>query len=160
MAHQTTLKKGVNYPGLGVGAFIVNDKGEILMGLRGPDARNEPGHWNIPGGGVELGELRSATVLREVQEEVGLRVEIIAELLANDHHIPADPANNKPAQHWVTTPFVVRIAPGQTPKVMEPTTFSEIGWFHIDNLPEPLVISMAPGLRAYRDYLAQKPPKY
>ena len=40
--------------------------------------RFEPlkGQWSLPGGGVELGETLEASVAREMQEEIGLEVEV------------------------------------------------------------------------------------
>jgi len=58
-------------PVIGVGAVIICD-GRILLEKRG----NEPGKgkWSVPGGIVELGESPEQAVVREVQEETGLRV--------------------------------------------------------------------------------------
>ncbi|WP_439032034.1 NUDIX hydrolase [Gordonia terrae] len=57
-----------------VGALITDDDGRILLILR----RNEPsaGHWSLPGGKVEPGETLEEAVVREVQEETGLIVEV------------------------------------------------------------------------------------
>lgn len=39
--------------------------------------RRDCDFWNLPGGGVELGEAPWQAVLREVREEVGLEVEVV-----------------------------------------------------------------------------------
>jgi len=52
-------------------ACIRDEEGRILL-LRRSDADNL---WGFPGGGMELGERASETVVREVREEVGLDVE-------------------------------------------------------------------------------------
>ena len=58
---------------MGVGAVIVH-LGKVVLVRR----RFEPlaGQWSIPGGGVELGETLEACVVREMQEETGLHVEV------------------------------------------------------------------------------------
>src|SRR5258708_37630852 len=60
-------------PVVGVGAVVVTG-GRVVLVKRG----HEPlaGEWNLPGGGVELGETLEAACAREVLEETGLVVEI------------------------------------------------------------------------------------
>ena len=59
-----------------VGAVVTDDRGRLLLVLRG----REPaaGLWSIPGGKVEPGEAREEAVRREVLEETGLLVEVVA----------------------------------------------------------------------------------
>ncbi len=60
-------------PVVGVGAVIIRD-GKILLVKRG----NEPNRlmWSIPGGIVKVGESLIEALKREVEEEVGLKVEV------------------------------------------------------------------------------------
>lgn len=59
-----------------VGGVVHDAQGRLLLVLRG----REPaaGVWSIPGGKVEPGEPREAAVEREVLEETGLVVEVLA----------------------------------------------------------------------------------
>lgn len=61
------------FPLVGVAALIL-DQGRILLVKR----KYEPGKglWSLPGGLVDLGEKTKDAVVREVEEETGLRVEI------------------------------------------------------------------------------------
>lgn len=64
------------YPGhpvVGVGAVVLVD-GRIVLVKRA----HEPlmGEWNLPGGGVELGETLEQACAREVLEETGLAVAV------------------------------------------------------------------------------------
>jgi len=68
------VKKGVNYTGVGVGAVIVNNNGEIFLGKRGRDSRNQIGFWSIPGGGVRFGEKLADAIIREVKEEHDIKI--------------------------------------------------------------------------------------
>lgn len=67
----------------GAAAIIFNEQGQILLQKRGDN-----GLWGLPGGGHELNESLSQTVLREVREETGLDVAIVRLI-----GIYSDPAN-------------------------------------------------------------------
>jgi len=56
-------------------AVVIERTGKILLGRRGPGTR-EPGKWSFPAGFVERGEQVEAAAVREVREEVGLRVDL------------------------------------------------------------------------------------
>jgi ADP-ribose pyrophosphatase YjhB (NUDIX family) len=51
-------------------AIVADDDGRILL-----QRRRDSGYWALPGGTMNLGESISQTVVREVEEETGLRVE-------------------------------------------------------------------------------------
>jgi 8-oxo-dGTP diphosphatase len=54
-----------------VGAFaiIFNELGQVLL-----SHRRDMDAWNLPGGGLEMEELPTECVVREVREEIGLEV--------------------------------------------------------------------------------------
>ena len=106
-------------------------------------SRNERGSWEAPGGSVEFGEKRVDAVKREMKEELGVEVEILALLHVADEIIVKD------KQHWVATSYVVAIKKGQKPKIMEPTKCDAIGWFPLDNLPKPLSLITKLDLQEY-----------
>ena len=58
-----------------VSALILNDRGEMLMTLRRPDARR-PSCWENPGGKVEDGETDEEALRREMAEELGVTARI------------------------------------------------------------------------------------
>lgn len=139
------MQKGKDYIGVGVGAMIFNDQGEILLARRAQAAKNECGCWECPGGGVEFGETMLQAVKREVREELDVEIKIEYQLRAIDHLIPAE------GQHWVATPFVAKIASG-VPKIIEPHKCDAIGWFSLGKLPKPLSIATQLNLVDYREY--------
>lgn len=147
------MKPGKDYIGVGVGVMIFNDKGELLLAKRGRAAKNERGHWEVPGGSVDFGETRAEAAIREAREELGLDVVIVHELLGIDHLIPAE------EQHWVTTPFIVEIPAGQEPRIMEPHKCDELAWFSIDELPEPLSIATQCNVVIYKQHLKNRKGK-
>lgn len=58
------------YPEPTVGAFIFNERGELLL----LQSHKWPGRYVVPGGHVELGERLEEAVVREAWEETGLNV--------------------------------------------------------------------------------------
>ncbi len=58
---------------VGVGAVVMMD-GRIVLVKRGHEPLKD--RWNLPGGGVELGETLEAACIREVREETGLDVRV------------------------------------------------------------------------------------
>lgn len=119
------MKRGVDYIGVGVGAAIFNDKGEVFITLRGKEAKNEQGKWEIPGGSVEYGETFEEAVKREIKEEHGIEIKIIELLGICDHIIPDE------HQHWVSPTYICKIIKGK-PKILEPNKCEQVGWFSID----------------------------
>jgi 8-oxo-dGTP diphosphatase len=62
-------------PIVGAGAVVMKD-GEVLLIRRGKPPKL--GSWSLPGGAQELGETIEDAVVREVLEETGLEVRVIA----------------------------------------------------------------------------------
>lgn len=58
-------------PSVGVGAVLIHE-GRVLLIRRGKEPLR--GRWVVPGGTVELGETLEEALVREVEEETGLRV--------------------------------------------------------------------------------------
>ena len=56
------------------GGIVINQNGEVLLERRG-DMKKES--WGLPGGIMELGEVAHETVIREIFEETGLKVEVL-----------------------------------------------------------------------------------
>src|SRR5579859_2411523 len=72
-------RKGVQV--IGAFAIIFNNKEEVLLGQRNEADSTHPFHqkWSMPGGGVEIGEHPEDTVKREIQEELGLEIELLTQ---------------------------------------------------------------------------------
>ena len=57
-----------------VGVFIVNDKNEILLQKRSQNKRFSPNKWAPCAGHVISGETQDSTAIREVEEELGIKL--------------------------------------------------------------------------------------
>jgi ADP-ribose pyrophosphatase YjhB (NUDIX family) len=124
-----TLKPGVDFPGVGCGLVIQRADGRVLLckRLKAPEA----GFWNIVGGKVDLMERSIDAARREAEEESGLKIGAVDFLCLAEEIILAD------GQHWVSLIYVTRDFTGE-PTLTEPDKLSDIGWFALDDLPQPL----------------------
>jgi len=95
------------HPLVGVGAIILDANRVVLVRRGRPPAL---GQWSLPGGIVELGETMEEAIVREVEEEVGLRVEV-SQLVSVLDWILVDAAGAVEF-HYVLTDFLCRPAGG------------------------------------------------
>lgn len=63
---------------------IVRGDGRFLLGQRAPDTFY-PGYWEFPGGKVEAGESPAQALVRELDEELGIRVSRLHPWITREH---------------------------------------------------------------------------
>lgn len=144
------MANGIDYIGVSVGAIIINQKKQILLTKRGENCKNERGCWEAPGGAVDFNEKLDDAVKREIIEELGVDIILLKQFPAKNHILASE------KQHWVASSFLCKIKAGQTPKIMEPHKFDDIGWFDIDNLPAPLSIITQMDIVEYKKFSESK----
>jgi mutator protein MutT len=98
---------------------IIERGGEYLMARR-----RDIGWWNLPGGGLEVGETVEQGVAREVREEVGIEIRIVR--LVGVY--------SKPQKSEVVLTFLCKPADDTEPTTSDEV--SEVGWFAANALPE------------------------
>ncbi|HUD10461.1 MAG TPA: NUDIX domain-containing protein [Candidatus Saccharimonadales bacterium] len=99
------------------GCIIENEHGGILLLHRQTTKRQQ---WEIPGGKVETGELLAEAAIREIEEELGVRVTIEKLLGKKDFR-----EDDRIMQYnW----YSAKIIHGK-PKIMEPETFDGLRYF-------------------------------
>jgi ADP-ribose pyrophosphatase YjhB (NUDIX family) len=93
-------------PLLGVGGVIVHE-GRVLLVQRGREPLK--GQWSLPGGLLEVGESLESGVIREVEEETGLRVQPVQliELLDRIHR-----EGDRVRYHYVIADYLCRVTGG------------------------------------------------
>jgi ADP-ribose pyrophosphatase YjhB (NUDIX family) len=114
---------------LGVRGLVLNEAGEVLLVehtyMRG---------WYLPGGGVERGETTEQAVIRELQEEAGVKVIGRPRLLAIH------------ANHRVFRGdhvLLYRVEAWEPCAAADQGEINAVGWFAPDQLPE----AVSPGTR-------------
>jgi 8-oxo-dGTP diphosphatase len=144
------MKPGIDYIGVGTGAFIVNKEGKLLLTRRGPNARNQVGKWEAPGGKIEFGETSKETIVREAKEELDIDIQIDALLGFIDDIIFEE------KQHRVGPTWLASIVAGE-PKIMEPDMCDGMGWFTVEEADQlEKSQTLRHDLEVYKNYLLSK----
>jgi 8-oxo-dGTP diphosphatase len=143
-----SLIKGVDHTGVSVVYLCHDGKGNILMHRRGENARDEQGHWDWGGGGLEFDDTVEDTLRKEIKEEYGADVLDREFICFRDVHREHDGKRT----HWIALYFKVLVDRNAV-RNGEPHKFDEIGWFRLNDLPSPLHSHIPSFLEEYRDVL-------
>ena len=127
------MEIGIDYIGITTPFYCNDGRGNFLLHKRSKNCRDENGKWDPGSGKLELGVSLEDNVLREVSEEYGCVGEIQERLPAHDIFRE----HNGIKSHWIAIPFFIKVKSDDA-KNNEPEKIDEIGWFRLDNLPEPL----------------------
>jgi 8-oxo-dGTP diphosphatase len=118
-------------PRAAVGAVVLDGERVLLVRRGAPPSE---GKWSIPGGLVHVGERLEDAVLREVEEESGLRVRILGLCGVLDRVVRADPADAaSPVQyHYVIIDYV---AAPESGTLGAGSDAAEARWVSLEDLP-------------------------
>lgn len=126
------LKEYPDAPRAGVGAVIL-DGDRVLLVRRGRPPSE--GKWSIPGGLIHLGERIEDAVMREVEEECGLRVRVIGLCGVLDRVVPGrTPLPDGTPQiryHFVILDYVATVESGT---LQAGSDAADARWVRIDEL--------------------------
>lgn len=132
---------------VGVGAIIHNDKDEIIIGLRGPKARDQHYKWELMGGLLEFGETPEEAVEREIQEESGIGVKAV-DVIGTNMHLSEDKTES-----WVGMTWLCEYISGK-PHVTEYDRVIDHKWLPLDDaLKEELTPMTRFQLEQYQAWL-------
>jgi len=111
-------------PLVGIGAIIIEGDRIVLVKRANPPIQ---GHWSIPGGVLEVGEMVREAAVREAREETGLIVEP-GELLGVYDRI----LEHRVQYHYVLIDFLCRPLGGE---LLAASDAAEVRWFTREELP-------------------------
>lgn len=134
------------YPG--VRCVVLNEANELLL-----ERRSDFGTWGLPGGGPEPGEDLIQTAIREVREEVGIRLDTVRVFgFASDPRFETIryPSGDL-CQYFVL--LTVGHAKGQMPVVASSESLA-VSWFPLTRVPDDMLPNMKRSIEAYLRYTA------
>jgi len=70
-----------------VTAAIIKDKNKTLIARRSSE-KHLGGYWEFPGGKIELGETPRQSLIREINEELGIQIRVINFFMETTYHYP------------------------------------------------------------------------
>lgn len=116
----------------GVTAVVLDAVGRVLL-VR----RSDNGRWALVSGIVEPGEEPARAIAREITEETGVVAEV--EALAYVNVTPPISYPNGDQAQYLDLTFACRYVDGTAAVGDDEAT--EVGWFALDALPEPMTAS-------------------
>jgi len=129
----------------GVSAVVLDDEGRVLLGRRADNGR-----WAVVSGILEPGEEPAVAAARECAEETGVRVEVVALTSVTVSERVTYP--NGDLAQYLDVCFWCRPVGGEP--VVGDDESTEVGWFPLDDLPEPLNESTAARIAHARAFAA------
>lgn len=128
---------------VGVAVFVrTNLDNKFILMKR--NVEHGKGTWGLPGGHLEVGESIQQCAIREVKEELGVKLEYIKveEIYTEDFFMESK-------RQYIT--FYVSGIITETPKNIEIQKCKKIGWYDFLNLPRPLFLPVQNYLYKYTE---------
>ena len=120
---RTAVRLGTPSYTVGAVAAIRHDDGRVLF----VDQRHSGG-WALPGGLLRRGECPDDAVVREVEEEVGVRLGIAS--------LPVPLAAVNAHRRRVDLVYLLPVPQGAEPRQEDDAEVRRVGWYSLDALPE------------------------
>ena len=112
-------------PKVDVRGFVLNEKNEILMAKESVD-----GKWTIPGGWADIGVTPSEIAVKEIEEETGLKTEVVRFLGVYDKQVHPHP----PEPYYIyKLIFLCKVTGGALKPGFD---MLDAKFFSLDQLPE------------------------
>lgn len=127
--------------------LICQHGSHILLIKRSDKTEMWPNFWAFPGGKVDENELFREAALREAREEVGI--------IGKSSNIKGETIVAMRSIQWTKVVYFGRIEHyDNAPAIIEPDLATDLAWFAIDDLPEPMIPHHKTGLEAILHWIA------
>jgi 8-oxo-dGTP diphosphatase len=126
---------------VGVGVIIKKDSRYLLGKRKGSHGE---GTWSFPGGHLEFGESTEKTAIREVQEEVGIKIKNLEKVTYTNDYF------HETNKHYITLFIKADYDSGEV-KIMEPDKCTEWKWFKWEEMPRPLFLPIENLMKELQD---------
>jgi len=112
--------------------ILLTQNNSILLLKRSATSSFAPNHYSLPGGRVEKNETFRQALVREVQEELGITIDELQ--LAFAHSFYRNGTENE------LVAFIFECCDWKGNIInCEPLKHSELKWFDLNHLPEPMI---------------------
>ncbi len=120
------------YQQVSVGAWILNDKKEVLFVKRAKTENFMARQWELPGGGSDFGEVPEDALKREIKEECGIDVEVLNPLTVKTYFIK----NNQENIQRIEIIFYCRMVDKNQKIILSPehSDFKFLSWENLKEL--------------------------
>ena len=119
----------------------------VLLIKRSNSTEVWPNFWAFPGGKVDANELFREAALREAEEEIGI--------IGNPENINAETIVMMRSIQWTKVVYFGRIEHyTNAPAIIETDLATDLAWFPISELPEPMIPHHKTGLEAIMNWMA------
>ena len=110
-----------------IAVFFVNDNKELLLQKRSPNKRFSPNKWGLCAGHVDSGETPEKTALREIKEELGIKLSPGDLRILEEREVLKLESNSRLTRMY----YVIYNGNDFTIQTEE---LSEVKWFNIDEV--------------------------
>lgn len=131
LPHEEKIVKGVDCTGVTIVFFCHDGNGNFLMAKRNEKCRDEWGHWDIGGGGLEFGDTVEETIRKEINEEYC--TDVISHEFLGYRDVHREHYGKK--THWIALDFKV-LVDRENVANGEPHKHDEVAWFQKNTIPE------------------------
>ncbi len=115
-----TMKKECAYE---IGVFVMNEKNQILLQKRSAMKKHNPNKWALCHGHVEVGESVEEAAMRELKEELGIKISALH---------PLATIENSPSH--ITYYFYTRQDKKKEEFILQKEEVAEVAWFDINEV--------------------------
>ncbi len=130
--------------------LILRKDSKILLTRRSQANKIWASHWHCVTGSIESGESPREAIIREAQEEVGLKIKNVS-LETTVFLIEKDYFDPLKKFYGLELFFVSHLDDEQEPINLEPLKQCSLGWFDPYKLPEPMIPGVGFGIKSYFD---------
>ena len=110
-----------------IAVFFVNDNKELLLQKRSPNKRFSPNKWGLCAGHVDSGETPDSTALREIKEELGIKLSPGDLRILEERDVLKLKSNSRLTRMY----YVIY---NKNDFTIQTEELSEVKWFNIDEV--------------------------
>ena len=110
-----------------IAVFFVNDNKELLLQKRSPNKRFSPNKWGLCAGHVDSGETPEKTALREIKEELGIKLSPGDLRMLEERDVLKLESNSRLTRMY----YVIY---NKNDFTIQTEELSEVKWFNIDDV--------------------------